>query len=238
MQLAIHSMLTRLSSAVRPLSRSLQQGFFGRAMDKVSDRFGGFGGSKLGSVTEVRPCHGAAAFEMLPLHAALRCCCSVAAGPTTAGAACRLRHVTSCPSFQSHLLQVGSIEDLDAYYERLGTFTGLYARHIFNRMSKTVPKAIILCQVGAAAAFRERLSTAAQLPTPAACRIRRLVCDPFAVARSLLCSNTSLLPHLSRRRSSARATACWTSCTRTSCRSRTLRSTRCWPRTPPSSSGE
>lgn len=45
-------------------------------------------------------------------------------------------------------MQVGSIEDLDAYYERLGTFTGLYARHIFNRMSKTVPKAIILCQVG------------------------------------------------------------------------------------------
>lgn len=43
---------------------------------------------------------------------------------------------------------MGSIEDLDAYYERLGTFTGLYARHIFNRMSKTVPKAIILCQVG------------------------------------------------------------------------------------------
>ncbi|PRW45025.1 dynamin-related GTPase isoform A [Chlorella sorokiniana] len=71
-----------------------KKGFFGRAMDKVSDRFGGFGGSKLGSVTEV-----------------------------------------------------GSIEDLDAYYERLGTFTGLYARHIFNRMSKTVPKAIILCQV-------------------------------------------------------------------------------------------
>ena len=51
------------------------------------------------------------------------------------------------------LLQVGSIEDLDAYYERLGTFTGLYARHIFNRMSKTVPKAIVLCQVGAAPAL-------------------------------------------------------------------------------------
>ncbi len=52
-----------------------------------------------------------------------------------------------------HPLQVGSIEDLDAYYERLGTFTGLYARHIFNRMSKTVPKAIVLCQVGAAPAL-------------------------------------------------------------------------------------
>jgi hypothetical protein len=46
------------------------------------------------------------------------------------------------------LPQVGSLEDLDAYYERLGTFTGLYARHIFTRMAKTVPKAIILCQVG------------------------------------------------------------------------------------------
>jgi hypothetical protein len=43
---------------------------------------------------------------------------------------------------------VGSIEDLEVYYERLGSFTGLYARHIFNRMAKTVPKAIILCQVG------------------------------------------------------------------------------------------
>ncbi|EFN56232.1 hypothetical protein CHLNCDRAFT_57648 [Chlorella variabilis] len=29
------------------------KGFFGRTMEKVSDRFGGFGGSKLGSVTEV-----------------------------------------------------------------------------------------------------------------------------------------------------------------------------------------
>jgi hypothetical protein len=41
----------------------------------------------------------------------------------------------------------GSIEDLDAYYERLGTFTGLYARSVFDRMARTVPKAIILCQV-------------------------------------------------------------------------------------------
>ena len=44
-------------------------------------------------------------------------------------------------------MQVGSIEDLEAYYERLGEFCGIYARHIFNRMAKTVPKAIILCQV-------------------------------------------------------------------------------------------
>lgn len=44
--------------------------------------------------------------------------------------------------------QAGAIEDMEAFYERLGTFVGLYARHIFNRMSKTVPKAIILCQVG------------------------------------------------------------------------------------------
>lgn len=71
-----------------------KKGIFGRAMEKMGDRFGGFGGSKLGSVTEV-----------------------------------------------------GSIEDLEVYYERLGTFTGLYARHVFNRMGKTVPKAIILCQV-------------------------------------------------------------------------------------------
>lgn len=42
---------------------------------------------------------------------------------------------------------VGSIEDLDAYYEKLGTFCGLYARSVFDRMGKTVPKAIILCQV-------------------------------------------------------------------------------------------
>jgi hypothetical protein len=76
-----------------PLARP-PQGFFGRTIEKVSDRFGGFGSSKLGSVMEA-----------------------------------------------------GSLEDLDAYYERLGTFTGLYARHIFSRMAKTVPKAIILCQV-------------------------------------------------------------------------------------------
>lgn len=36
---------------------------------------------------------------------------------------------------------------MDEYYERLGNFAGLYARHVFDRMSKTVPKAIILCQV-------------------------------------------------------------------------------------------
>ncbi|KFM25284.1 Dynamin-2B [Auxenochlorella protothecoides] len=42
---------------------------------------------------------------------------------------------------------VGSVEDLDAYYDRLGAFTGTYARAIYDRMSKTVPKAIILCQV-------------------------------------------------------------------------------------------
>ncbi|KAL4421810.1 hypothetical protein ABPG77_001599 [Micractinium sp. CCAP 211/92] len=71
-----------------------KKGMFGRAMEKVADRFGGFGGSKMGN-----------------------------------------------------MMEVGSIEDLDAYYERLGNFTGLYARHIFNRMAKTVPKAIVLCQI-------------------------------------------------------------------------------------------
>ncbi|KAL6777607.1 hypothetical protein ACKKBG_A14925 [Auxenochlorella protothecoides x Auxenochlorella symbiontica] len=45
------------------------------------------------------------------------------------------------------VLEVGSVEDLDAYYDRLGAFTGTYARAIYDRMSKTVPKAIILCQV-------------------------------------------------------------------------------------------
>lgn len=45
------------------------------------------------------------------------------------------------------VIEVGSIEDQDAYYERLGSFTGTYARHIYDRMSKAVPKAIILCQV-------------------------------------------------------------------------------------------
>lgn len=71
-----------------------KKGMFGRALEKVADRFGGFGGSKMGN-----------------------------------------------------MIEVGSIEDLDAYYERLGNFTGLYARHIFNRMAKTVPKAIVLCQI-------------------------------------------------------------------------------------------
>ena len=42
---------------------------------------------------------------------------------------------------------MGSIEDLEAYYERLGAFTGIYARAAYDRMAKTVPKAIILCQV-------------------------------------------------------------------------------------------
>ncbi|KAL4448267.1 hypothetical protein ABPG75_005486 [Micractinium tetrahymenae] len=69
-------------------------GMFGRALDKVADRFSGFGNSKMGN-----------------------------------------------------MIEVGSIEDLDAYYKRLGNFTGLYARHIFNRMAKTVPKAIVLCQI-------------------------------------------------------------------------------------------
>eukprot|EP00887_Chlorella_sp_A99_P004268 scaffold15.g4268.t1 len=61
------------------------KGLFGRTMDKMSDRFRGFGSSKLGSVTEV-----------------------------------------------------GSLEDLEAYYERLGLFCGTYARQIFDRMAKTV----------------------------------------------------------------------------------------------------
>ncbi len=47
------------------------------------------------------------------------------------------------------VLQEGAIQDLDAYYEKLGNFTGIYARNAFDRMAKTVPKAIILCQVGA-----------------------------------------------------------------------------------------
>lgn len=45
------------------------------------------------------------------------------------------------------VIVVGSIEDLDAYYEKLGNFCGIYARMTYDRMAKTVPKAIILCQV-------------------------------------------------------------------------------------------
>lgn len=45
------------------------------------------------------------------------------------------------------VMAAGSIEDLDAYYEKLGMFCGLYARAVYDRMAKTVPKAIILCQV-------------------------------------------------------------------------------------------
>lgn len=45
------------------------------------------------------------------------------------------------------VISVGSIEDLDAYYEKLGMFCGIYARMTYDRMAKTVPKAIILCQV-------------------------------------------------------------------------------------------
>lgn len=45
------------------------------------------------------------------------------------------------------VLAVGSIEDLDAYYDKLGTFCGLYARMTYDRMAKSIPKAIILCQV-------------------------------------------------------------------------------------------
>lgn len=41
----------------------------------------------------------------------------------------------------------GTIQDLDQYYEKLGKFCGIYARMTYNRMAKTVPKAIILCQV-------------------------------------------------------------------------------------------
>lgn len=130
------------------------QGIFGRAMEKVAGSFGGFGGSKLGSVTEVRPPWLGCARTLL-----------LAPGAEPSAATCpHLRHIPRRVSPHNHrppaptlccppspscplLPQVGSIEDLDAYYERLGTFTGLYARHIFNRMSKTVPKAIILCQV-------------------------------------------------------------------------------------------
>ena len=45
------------------------------------------------------------------------------------------------------VMAAGSIEDLDAYYEKLGSFCGIYARAVYDRMAKTVPKAIILCQV-------------------------------------------------------------------------------------------
>ena len=45
------------------------------------------------------------------------------------------------------MIAAGSIQDLDQYYEKLGTFCGLYARMTYNRMAKTVPKAIVLCQV-------------------------------------------------------------------------------------------
>jgi hypothetical protein len=45
------------------------------------------------------------------------------------------------------VMAVGGIEDLDEYYERLGLFCGLYARSVYDRLAKTVPKAIILCQV-------------------------------------------------------------------------------------------
>jgi dynamin 1/3 len=48
-------------------------------------------------------------------------------------------------------MAVGSVEDMEQYYERLGHFCGLYARNVYDRMAKTVPKAIILCQV-----FRSR----------------------------------------------------------------------------------
>jgi len=41
----------------------------------------------------------------------------------------------------------GTIQDLDQYYEKLGKFCGIYARMTYDRMAKTVPKAIILCQV-------------------------------------------------------------------------------------------
>lgn len=41
----------------------------------------------------------------------------------------------------------GTIQDLDQYYEKLGRFCGIYARMTYDRMAKTVPKAIILCQV-------------------------------------------------------------------------------------------
>lgn len=53
------------------------------------------------------------------------------------------------PPPPSPLAQEGAIQDLDAYYEKLGNFAGIYARHVFDRMGKTVPKAIILCQVPA-----------------------------------------------------------------------------------------
>ncbi|KAL4518145.1 hypothetical protein Ndes2526A_g01405 [Nannochloris sp. 'desiccata'] len=45
------------------------------------------------------------------------------------------------------VMAAGSIEDLDAYYEKLGSFCGIYARAVYDRMAKTVPKAIVLCQV-------------------------------------------------------------------------------------------
>jgi dynamin 1/3 len=45
------------------------------------------------------------------------------------------------------VMAAGSLEDLDAYYEKLGSFCGIYARAVYDRMAKTVPKAIILCQV-------------------------------------------------------------------------------------------
>lgn len=137
------------------LPRPAAQGLFGR----LGDKFGGWGGSKVGYVLQVRSglwagvsarlgglragnvlCTHWRVAALLPHVQRARCRPGIALFMPCCGPSNVLRLLCLCE-------QEGAIPDLDAYYEKLGSFAGIYARHVFDRMAKTVPKAIILCQV-------------------------------------------------------------------------------------------
>ncbi|KDD71394.1 hypothetical protein H632_c5124p0, partial [Helicosporidium sp. ATCC 50920] len=88
-------------------------------------------------------------------------------------------------------IEAGSVEDMDSYYERLGTYVGAYARSAYTRMAKTVPKAIILCQV-----IRSRDQLLDQLYTYlsslAPSEIERLLAEDPAVVRRRSSAQTAV----------------------------------------------
>lgn len=93
---------------------------------------------------------------------------------------------------------MGSIEDLDSYYERLGNFTGLYARHIFNRMAKTVPKAIVLCQVRGRGSSMARQATLQPCLAVSSCLPRRSPSHSPTCAQLLLRAHAPVGPRVAQ----------------------------------------
>lgn len=101
---------------------------------------------------------------------------------------------------------------------RLGNFCGTYARQIFDRMGKTVPKAIILCQVQYPSWATVHARTVLQmggLGSAVLCAVSVLAqpCTaifPQDLRTWALCLLSELCSQICR--PSARGTGCWASC--------------------------